>query len=129
MKILFSILVNAFILFFMAYIMGPNDIMWLWEGISVSGWWQTYMIWWIILWLINITIKPILKLLSLPLFFVFLWLVIFIINGIILKLFDYIIDILQIPWISYNINGTVNFIIAVAIFTILNMFYSLLPIK
>ncbi|USN59472.1 MAG: phage holin family protein [Candidatus Peribacteria bacterium] len=75
----------------------------------------------------NITIRPILKILSLPLFFVFFGFVVFLVNAVILKLFDYIVnDVLIIPGISYSINGWINFIIAVAIFTILNMVYSLL---
>ena len=123
MKILFSILINALILFILKYMLDTDAETWItvaWEP-------QIYLIWWLILWIINVTIKPILKILSIPLFFVFLWLVIFIINWVILWLFDYIInDILIIPWMMYSINWWVNFIIAVAIFTILNMFYSLL---
>ena len=123
MKIIFSILINAFILFFMTLLLNTSYETW----ITVEWWWKMYMIWWIILWLINVTIKPILKLLSLPLFFVFFWLVVFIINWVVLWLFDIIINkILIIEWVMYKINWIVNFIIAVAIFTILNMFYSLL---
>ena len=123
MKILFSILINALILFILKYLLNTD----IETGIAVAWEPQIYLIWWVILWIINVTIKPILKILSIPLFFVFLWLVSFLINWIILWLFDYIINqILMIPWMSYSINWWVNFIIAVAIFTILNMFYSLL---
>ena len=127
MKVLLSILFNAFILYAMVYLLDANPWKSVEVWITVAWWLKTYLFWWIILWIINITIKPILKILALPLFFVFLWLVTFVINWLILWLFDYIInDILLIPWISYTINWPVNFIIAVAIFTILNMFYSLL---
>lgn len=123
MKILFSILINALILFTLKYLLNSDSEI----GIAVAWEPQIYLIWWFILWIINITIKPILKILSIPLFFVFLWLVAFLINWIILWLFDYIINkVLMIPWMSYSINWWINFIIAVAIFTILNMFYSLL---
>lgn len=123
MKILLSILFNALILFTLQYLLNTN----MQTGIAVVGEPQVYIIWGVILWLINITVKPILKILSLPLFFVFLWLVAFLINWVVLWLFDYIMkDLLMIPWISYSINWWINFIIAVAIFTILNMFYSLL---
>ena len=126
MKVLFSILLNASILFAMTYLLWANSN-WLDAGIIVNWEPEIYFIWWIILWLINITIKPILKILTIPLFFVFLWLVGFIINWLILLLFWYIVnDILIIKWISYTIVWWDNFIIAVAIFTILNMFYSLL---
>ena len=123
MKILFSILINALILFILKYLLNTDAE----TGIAIAWEPQIYLIWGLILWIINVTIKPILKILSIPLFFVFLWLVAFLINWIILWLFDYIINqILMIPWVSYSINWWVNFIIAVAIFTILNMFYSLL---
>ncbi len=123
MKILFSILINALILFSLKYLLNTDAEI----GITVAGEPQIYLIWWVILWLINFFIRPILKILSLPLFFVFLWLVALLINWIILKLLDFIInDVLMVAWMSYSINWWINFIIAVAIFTILNMFYSLL---
>lgn len=139
MKILISIIINSFILYAITYLLAANPE----EGIKawVTLWCtncsylgveaiKTYLIWWIVLWVINMTIRPILKILSLPLFFLFFWLVVFAINAIVLKLFTYIInDILIIPWVAYNIDWWVNFIIAVAIFTILNMVYSFLPFK
>jgi len=127
MKILLSIIINSWILFLMTYLLAEDPNKWIAAWIIVTWWWQTYLIWWIVLWVMNITIRPILKLLSLPFFLLFFWLVVFVINAIILKLFDYIINtVLIIPWVSYTINWNVNFIIAVAIFTILNMLYSLL---
>ena len=78
----------------------------------------------------NVTIRPILKILSLPLFFIFFGLVSFVVNGVVLVLFTYIINtLLQIPDVGYQINGVVNFVIAVAIFTFLNTLYSLLFFK
>lgn len=123
MKIIFSILINACILFIMTLL--------LWEvWVTVNWWWKAYLLGWIILWLINITIKPILKILSIPFFLVTFWLVIFVINWLILKLFDLIINkILVINWISYSINWWINFIIAVTIFTVLNMLFSLFWFK
>ncbi len=127
MKILFSILINALILYSMTYLLAANPSRWIEAGIVVEWWLQIFLLWGIILGLINFFVKPILKILSLPLFFVFLWLVSFLINWIILLLFDYIInDVLKVAWMSYSIVWWMNFIIAVAIFTILNMFYSLL---
>jgi putative membrane protein len=130
MKIIFSILLNALILFIMALLLWENLNKWVEAWIVVVWSWKAYLLGWIILWLINVTIKPILKILSLPLFLVFFWLVVFIVNAIVLKVFDYIINnILIIPWVSYNINWWINFIIAVTIFTILNMLFSLLGFK
>jgi len=127
MRILFSIIINALILWLITYLLAANPEKGIEAGIAVAWGMKTYLLWWVILWLINITIRPILRILSIPLFFVFLWLVSFFINWVILWLFDYIVNnLLIIPGISYSINWWVNFIIAVAIFTILNMFYSLL---
>ena len=136
MRVFFSIIINAFILYAITYLLWPNELKqiesWviLWCGdcsySSIEAW-QTYFIWWIILWIINVTIKPVLKILSLPIFFVFFGLAVFVINAIILKLFDYIVnDLLIIDWIAYTIQWWSNFIIAVAIFTILNIFYWLI---
>lgn len=130
MRILFSILFNGLILFFLAYLLGENSQLWLESWITVTWGIKTYAIGGVILGLINITIRPILKILSIPLFFVFLWLITFVINWAILLLLDYIINnILIIPGVAYTINWWENKIIAIAIFTILNMFYSLLFTK
>jgi len=139
MKILFSLILNGAILFAITYLLGENADKSIQAGIilgcedcsyaSLEAM-KTYIIGGIILWGINITIRPILKILSLPLFFIFFGFVAFVINGVILKLFSYIInDLLVIPWVGYEINGWVNFLIAVAIFTVLNMIYSLLISK
>lgn len=131
MKILISIFINALILFIMAYLLGPNSDIWITNWIIVNWWITTYLTWWIILWLINVIIKPILKILSIPLFFVFFWLVVFIINAFVLKILNYIMDsILAMPsTISYEIVGIPNFIIAVTIFTILNMLFNIFWFK
>lgn len=138
MKIIFSVIINAFILFTIAYFLWANEakeikswvILWCSPCWLLSIWaLKTYLIWWLILWVINIIIKPILKILAIPLFFIFFWLVVFLINATILWLFDYIINKLVITWVWYHIEWTINFIIAVAIFSILNMIYSLLFFK
>jgi putative membrane protein len=127
MKVLFSILFNALTLFILAFLLWKSADGTLPAWIEVVGWFKTYVIWWIILGFINMIIKPILKILTLPLFFVFLWLISFIINGIVLWLFNSIFEnVLMINSVSYEIHWTINFIIAVAIFTILNTLYSLL---
>lgn len=127
MRVIFSILFNALILYAMVYFLGMDTSKSLSEWIVVEWWIKTYLLGWIILWILNTFIKPLLKILALPLFLVFLGLVHFLINGVVLFLFDKLInEILLIEWISYHIVGWGNFIIAVAIFTILNMFYSIL---
>ena len=128
MKLLFSIIINWLILFAITYLLGANPEKSIQAGIMLGCGdcsylsleaIKTYIIGGIVLWVINLTIRPILKILSLPLFLIFFWLVAFVINGVILKLFTYIInDVLIFPNVWYEINGWVNFLIAVAIFTI-----------
>lgn len=139
MKILISIIINALILYAITYLLWENAAKWIQAGITLGcdncsyvsiEALKTYLIGGIVLWVINVTIRPVLKILSLPLFFLFFWAVVFFINAIVLRLFTYIInDVLIISWVAYNINGWINFIIAVAIFTVLNMVYSLLFFK
>lgn len=130
MKILLSIIINALILYALTFLLWEDASKGISSWIIVEWWITTYIIWWVILWVINVTIKPILKILSLPFFFLFYWIALLLINGIILRLLDYFLnDILVINWVSYHIDWwvfSINFLIAVAIFTILNMFYSIL---
>jgi len=139
MKILFSILINGFILYLITFLLSEN------ASWSIQAWiilWcndcsytslealKTYAIWGIILGIINITIRPILKILSLPLFLLLFWLTSFLVNWVVLYLFTFIInDMLVIPWVWYVVNGSINFAIAVAIFTVMNTLYSLLFFK
>jgi len=126
-RIILSILINAWILYAIAFFLSANPDKWLEAWVIVTWGWQAYLLGWVILWIINITIKPILKILTLPLILIFLSLVTLIVNWTVLYLLDYVMtNIIAIPWISYTFNWTANFTIAVAIFTILNMFYSLL---
>jgi uncharacterized membrane protein YvlD (DUF360 family) len=135
MKILLSIVINSLILFALAYFLQENSnntwiiIAWgQYEYDSVMAW-KTYLLWWIILWVINLIIRPILGILKIVLFIVS-WFITILANAIVLFSLDYILkNILIIEWIWYHINWLVEFIIAVNIFTILNMLYSLLLFK
>lgn len=127
MKIILSILLNASILFLIWFLLNnethPNAVIVTPEWIDA---WKTYLLWWIILWVLNITIKPILKLISLPLFFIYPIISVFI-NWILLWLISKTInEVLTMQNMTYQINWWTNFAIAVAIFTILNILYSLL---
>ena len=134
--ILFQIFFNALILWLITFLLGANP----WAGIEnwVVLWCldcsfssleavKTYLIGWVILWLLNAFIRPILKILTLPLYFILMWAVSLLINASVLFLLWFIInDILAIAGVAYEINGIINFIIAVAIFTFLNTIYSVL---
>ncbi|NDK08282.1 hypothetical protein EOM39_03455 [Candidatus Gracilibacteria bacterium] len=139
MKILISIILNALILYIIVILLGENAKEGVENGVilgcsecspnSIEAW-KSFLVGGIILGIINVTIKPILKILSFPFFILSFGLVSIFINALILGLLSYIINnILQISGIGYTIVGWINFIIAVAIFTILNMFYTLLFFK
>lgn len=125
MKILISIVLNTLILWALYYFMWWNED--LPAGIQVEWWFVAFVAWWVILWLINATIKPVLKILALPFFFLFFWLASLFINGACLWLLEYILNnILKFEWISYHINYWFDFIVTVAIFSILNIIYTLI---
>ncbi len=137
MKILISIILNGLILFAIAYFLSGNDSVWAGVTLGCSPCsltsldaMKTYIIGGIILWILNVVIRPVLKVLALPLFFLFFGLVVFLTNAVVLFLFGFIINnLLQIPGVGYEIDGNLNFIIAVAIFTVFNTLYSLLFFK
>lgn len=132
MKLIFSIIINAIILYILWFFLSWNDSLEAWIIISPTwiDMWKTLLLWGLIIWIINLTIKPILNIISLPFYLLFFGLVTFVVNWIILKLFTYIVNVLLvIPGIEYSIPNTFDFIIAVAIFTILNMVYSILFFK
>jgi len=86
MNILISVLANAAILFGIAYFL-PYDIA-TDTGIVVTGSWQLYIAGGIILGLLNIIVRPILKLIGFPFMILTFGLFILVINGIILKLLE-----------------------------------------
>jgi len=132
MKLIFSILINALILWAVAYFMSGNPELTAGIILPEAVWdqYKTFIVGWFLLWIINVTIRPILNILSLPFYLIFFGLVVFIVNGVILKLLTYIMSvILIIPWVKFEFATTIDFVIAVAIFTILNMVYSLLFFK
>ncbi|PZM85553.1 hypothetical protein DLH72_02065 [Candidatus Gracilibacteria bacterium] len=127
MKILISIILNTLILYALYFFLGENSEMNLKAGIVVEGGWLAFVAGGVVLGIINAVIKPILKLIALPFFFLFFGIASLIINGITLWLLQYLLnDFLKIEGISYRVDGDFNFIVAVAIFSILNIIYSLI---
>lgn len=122
MKIFFSILFNALILYAIVFFMPFQETLEVW----VKATWdlKLYFVGWVVLGLLNFAIRPILKLLGLPFIIVTFGLFILVINGVILFLLEKIIAWLSIPWVTFSIHGILNFIIAVAIFTIFNTIYN-----
>ncbi|MDD3120509.1 MAG: phage holin family protein [Candidatus Gracilibacteria bacterium] len=124
MKVFVGILFNALMLFIIQYFIPYNET--LKEGVLVTGGITTYIIGGVILGVLNFTVKPILKIFGFPLIILTLGLFSLVINGILLLLIQKIIYVLNVNGSTYEINGALNFIIAVAIFTIFNTIYSVL---
>lgn len=122
MHILISVAFNALILWAIAYFL-PFDTV-TGTGVIASGGWQLYLAGGIILGILNGVVRPILKLLGFPFVIMTFGLFILVINGIILKLLEKIIYVLNINGVTYSIEGFVNFAIAVAIFSVFNIVYN-----
>ena len=122
MHLLFSVAFNALILWAIGHFL-PYDAA-TQTGVIMGGGWQLYIAGGIILGLLNAIVRPILKLLGFPFILLTFGLFILVINGIILKLLENIIGLLNISGVAYEIKGIVNFIIAVAIFTLFNIVYN-----
>lgn len=116
MHILFSVAFNALILYAIQHFLSP--------GVTAEGGWQLYIAGGIVLGLLNVFVKPLLKILGFPFVLMTFGLFLLVINGIILLLLEKIIHALNIAWVSYVINGWANFAIAVAIFTVFNIVYA-----
>lgn len=116
MKIFVSIVFNWLILYAISYFMP--------EWVTALGGLKLYFIWWVILGILNFTVRPLLKLLWLPFLLLTFGLFILVINGIILYLLQNIIAWLNINWIEFKIIWFANFVIAVAIFSFFNTMYN-----
>ncbi len=127
MKILISVLANALILFGVAYFLPYDSV--TQTGVVATGGWQLYVAGGIILGLLNVIVRPILKIFGFPFMILTFGLFILVINAIILWLLEKAIHTIGIDWVSYDINGTAIFAIAVAIFTIFNTIASALTKK
>jgi putative membrane protein len=122
MQIFLSILCNGIILWAMSYFLPLNSV--TNTGVLANGGLQLFFIGGIILWVLNFVVRPLLKLIGLPFIFLTFGLFILVINGIILWLLENIIKLLSITNVAFEIRGVVNFIIAVAIFTVFNTIYN-----
>lgn len=94
MKLLISVLANAAILFGVAYFL-PYDAA-TQTGVVAIGGWQLYIAGGIILGILNTIVRPILKVLGFPFMILTFGLFILVINGIILKLLEKVIHLLNI---------------------------------
>ncbi|MDD2487320.1 MAG: phage holin family protein [Candidatus Gracilibacteria bacterium] len=115
MKIFVSVLFNALILFFITYFL---------PDVTYSGGWKLFLIGGLVLGVLNFFVRPVLKIFGFPFIILTFGLFILVINGIILYLLELIIKSLNFQGVNISIPGALNFVIAVAIFTIFNTIYN-----
>lgn len=94
MKILISVLANALILFGVAYFLPYDSV--TQTGVVATGGWQLYMAGGIILGLLNVIVRPILKIFGFPFIILTFGLFILVINAIILWLLEKAIHVIGI---------------------------------
>ena len=86
-------------------------------GFVVSGSWKEYLLAGAFLGLLNLTVKPVLKAVSMPIIILTLGLFTLVINGLLLWTVDYIFDFV-------SIKDTTALLYAVVVITIVNLFIS-----
>ena len=86
-------------------------------GFVVNGSWKEYLLAGAFLGLLNLVVKPVLKLISMPIIILTLGLFTLVINGLLLWTVDYIFDFV-------SIKDTMALLYAVVIITIVNLFVS-----
>ena len=90
---------------------------WIVPGFVISGGWKEYLLAGAFLGLLNLTVKPVLKMISMPIIILTLGLFALVINGLILWTVDYIFDFM-------SIRDTAALLSAVIIVSIVNLFVS-----
>ncbi len=114
MKIFLSITLNGLILYAIQYFL---------PEIVATGGWKLYFVGGVVLGLLNLLVRPVLKLIGFPFMIITFGLFILVINAVIILLLEKIILLLNIPNIAYSTGGIVNFTVAVVIFTVFNTLY------
>lgn len=88
--------------------------------VTYEGGFKFFLIGSIIIGILNSILKPILKIISFPLVFLTAGLFLIVINGAILFAFDYVLDVIDITGISFNLSGFKNYLAAALLFGIIN---------
>ena len=116
-KISLGIAANALALYAVTYLM---------ESVQYDGGWKAFLLLGIIVGMLNIFIKPLLKLVTLPFILLSVGLLLIPINAFILWLTERVINTLEIGNIMFQIEGFTTYIIASIIFGAVNWFLHIL---
>jgi len=98
-KLIIGVLLNGFALFAIAQLL---------SNISYTGGWKFFVVGGLIIGILNTIVKPIMKTITLPLVILSAGLFLIVINTIILWLTSYMIDVFEIPGVSFVIAGGVG---------------------
>ncbi len=115
MSIISTILANALALFIVSQVI---------SGLHIEGGLLTYALIGVILSLLNLIIKPILKLLSFPLVFLTGGLFLIVINAILLYICEYFIGVIDVTGVSMQVDSNLTYLWAAAILGIANWLIS-----
>lgn len=129
MRILFSILANAVLLYLLARLLPCQGDACAAGGVAtsaaslLSGGWKTYLVGGVVLGAVGAFLRPFLELVGLPLKLFAFGLTVLLTNSVILYLFTALMGWLNFPEARYEIRGAGAFLLAVAIFTLFNTLY------
>ncbi len=91
------------------------------EYVSVEWWIRAFWVVWFIFWTLNYFIKPVLKLISLPLVFLSAWLFTFLINWIVIYLTEYFVKMSPNLWVVFEIHWWfVSYLIVAVVLWVIN---------
>lgn len=111
-RILLNILLNAAALYGVIYLLSTE--------ITYTGGVWFFVVGGIVMGILNSIVKPILKLLTLPLQIITLGLSLIILNGVIFWIFEVIIDTIVIEGITLDVSGIKTYFLAGLLFGLIN---------
>ncbi|QQR55096.1 phage holin family protein [Candidatus Peregrinibacteria bacterium] len=111
MSILYTLIANGLALFFASQIL---------DGLTFTGGIPTYLIVAALISLLNLILKPILKVLSFPLIFFTGGLFLIVINALILYLAQYLLTVMDFTGLSMSVDKPLTYLLAAAIFGVAN---------
>ncbi len=111
MQLIFTIVINAVALFIVSLVL---------DGFTMEGGWVAPVIAAAVITILNMIIKPIIKLLAFPLVFFSAGLFLIVINAFILYLTEYLIRVMDIEGVSLHFDNLLTYGLAAIIFGVAN---------
>lgn len=93
------------------------------DGFIVSGGIWGYVLVGVIVGLLNVFVKPILKVITLPFIFLTLGFFLIVINALILWLTEFLVETLSISGITFQVSGVATYFVAVIVLGLLNYLF------